>query len=68
MSRLGGGWLRRHTMESIHHLAMVATAGGSQSGPVATAATRWSTTQCVQPANPPSGDGGYRKRLVKTVL
>jgi hypothetical protein len=49
--------------QPVHHLAMVATASGSQSGPVATAATRWSAAQAVLAANPPSGDGGYRKRV-----
>jgi hypothetical protein len=35
---------------------------------VATAARRWIASQEAQYRHPPSGDGGYRKRLVRSSL
>jgi hypothetical protein len=54
--------LRKPSIRRIQHLAMVATASDQSLLFVANAARRWNATKTISPANPPSGDGGYRKR------
>jgi hypothetical protein len=54
--------LRKPSIPPIHHLAMVATENDQTLLLVANAARRWNATKTIYPANPPSGDGGYRKR------
>jgi hypothetical protein len=59
--------LRKPSNRRIQHLAMVATASDQSLLFVANAARRWNATQTIYPANPPSGDGGYRKRPISSL-